>query len=78
MGTGNFDNLDFTKLFQKGACPDIKGMKDINYKRISGDWYLHRTDEPSAPEMLPSCHHSIFNVLEDGSFTAQEEVRIAD
>jgi hypothetical protein len=28
--------------------------------------------------MLPSCHHSIFNVLEDGSFTAQEEVRIAD
>ena len=53
-------------------------MQNIEYKRISGDWYLQRTDEPSAPELLPSCHHSTFNVLEDGTFKAQEEVRISD
>jgi hypothetical protein len=26
--------------------------------------------------MLPSCHHALFNVNEDGTFTAREEVRI--
>ena len=26
--------------------------------------------------MLPSCHHAIFNVNDDGTFTAKEEVRI--
>lgn len=28
--------------------------------------------------MLPSCHHAMFNVKDDGSFIAKEEVRIED
>lgn len=26
--------------------------------------------------MLPQCHHAVFDVKEDGTFTAKEEVRI--
>ena len=28
--------------------------------------------------MLPQCHHALFEVKEDGTFTAKEEVRIED
>jgi len=37
---------------------------------------LQRTDEPAVPDLLPACHHATFTVAEDGSFTAQEEVRL--
>ena len=77
MGVAKFEaHADFEKLFAKGACPDIKNMENIQFKRLAGDWYLQRTDEPAVPEMLPSCHHAIFNVNDDGTFTAKEEVRI--
>ena len=77
MGIGAFaGDIKFDKLFSKGSCPDIKGMERVEYKRLSGDWFLQRTDEPSVPEMLPSCHHANFKVEEDGRFTANEEIRI--
>jgi hypothetical protein len=31
---------DFSKLFEKGACPDVKGKTDIDYAKIDGEWYL--------------------------------------
>ena len=31
---------DFSKLFEKGACPDVKGKTDIDYAKIAGEWYL--------------------------------------
>ena len=67
---------DFSRLFNKGPCPTIKGMETIDYKRLSGDWFLQWTQEPAAPELLPACHHANWKVSEDGKFTAQEELRI--
>ena len=69
--------IDFTKLFEPGLCPeDVQGMEDLEYERLSGDWFLHRTDEPFMPELLPSCHHGQFDVNSEGDFTAKEEVRV--
>ena len=77
MGVGAFaGDAQFDKLFSKGACPDVKGMENVEFTRLSGDWFLQRTDEPSVPEMLPSCNHANFTVADDGSFTANEEIRI--
>lgn len=68
--------FDFTKLFEKGFCPEnIEGMKDIEYAKLSGDWFLQRMDEPFVPEMLPRCHHCQLDVDEMGSFSATEEVQ---
>ncbi len=55
-------SIDYSKLFEKGPCPKVEGMKNIKYQDLSGDWYLQRTDEPSVPELLPACHHAIFTV----------------
>jgi len=77
MGVGAFaGDAQFDKLFSKGACPDVKGMDNIEFLKLSGDWFLQRTDEPSVPELLPSCHHANFVVADDGSFVANEEIRI--
>jgi len=69
-------DIDFTLLFEKGMCPEgIKGMENMEYAKLSGDWFLQRTDEPFIPEMLPECHHCQLDVTEDGKFTATEEVQ---
>lgn len=34
------------------------------------------TDEPTVPELLPTCHHAIFDVNRDGTFNAIEEVGV--
>jgi hypothetical protein len=70
-------NIDYSKLFEKGPCPKVEGMKNIEYQKLSGEWFLQRTDEPSVPELLPACHHAIFTVQPDGTFTAREELRVA-
>ena len=51
-------------------------MEDIEYAKLSGSWFLHRTDEPFVPELLPVCHHGKLDVKEDGTFSASEEVRM--
>jgi hypothetical protein len=33
-------------------------MEKIDYKRLSGDWFLQWTQELAAPELLPACHHA--------------------
>ena len=77
MGIGQFaGNVNFNNLFSAGPCPTVAEMKNIDFTKLSGDWFLQRTDEPAVPELLPSCHHANFNVNADGSFTASEEVRI--
>jgi hypothetical protein len=75
-GSELIGQADFSRLFESGACPDVQGMPNIDYARLSGEWYLQRTDEPAAPELLPACHHAIFNVNADGSFSATEEIRV--
>ena len=41
MGVAKFEaQSDFEKLFTKGACPDIKNMEDIKFKKLAGSWYL--------------------------------------
>ena len=70
--------FDFNSLFSKGMCPEnIKGMENLEYLKMSGDWFLQRTDEPFIPEMLPKCHHCKLDVMEDGAFTANEEVQFS-
>jgi len=49
-------------------------MKNLDYKRLSGDWFLQRTDESFIPELLPSCHHCQLDVNDFGEFQATEEV----
>lgn len=72
------EDFDFTTLFSKGMCPEnIKGMENLEYTKMSGDWFLQRTDEPFIPEMLPKCHHCKLDVMEDGAFTATEEVQFS-
>lgn len=67
--------MDFTKLFEKGLCPEgVVRKPNLDYTRLSGDWFLQRTDEPFIPDMLPKCHHCHFEVKPNGEFTATEEV----
>ena len=68
--------MNFEALFSPGLCPEVNGMEEIDYTRLSGDWFLQRTDEPSLPDMLPSCHHCNIEVDSEGNFTGNEEVRI--
>ena len=73
------EEFDFTKLFEKGFCPEnIEGMKDLEYAKLTGDWFLQRMDEPFVPEMLPKCHHCQLDVSEDGKFSATEEVKFGE
>lgn len=68
--------LDFSKMFSPGLCPEnIKGMEGIEYSKLSGDWFLQRTDEPFMADLLPKCHHCQLEVEDDGEFTATEEVQ---
>ena len=40
-------SIDFTKLFEPGLCPEnVTGMEGLEYAKMSGNWFLHRTDEP--------------------------------
>ena len=72
---GEEEELDWSKLFSPGMCPEgVEGMKDLDFSKLSGDWFLHRTDAPIINEMLPSCHHCQLEVDESGDFTATEEV----
>ena len=33
--------FDFSKVLQPGLCPEnIKGMENIDYSRLTGDWFL--------------------------------------
>ena len=70
--------INFDNLFLKGLCPDLTSpaMTEIDYPRLTGDWFLQRTDEPSVPEMLPACHHCNLSVTPEGTFTGSEEVRV--
>lgn len=77
MGIGSFaGDVNFDNLFSRGLCPQVNAKKNIEFQRLTGDWFLQRTDEPSVPELLPTCHHANFQVNADGSFLANEEVRI--
>ena len=68
--------FDFNKLFERGFCPEgVEGMKNLEYARLSGDWFLQRMDEPFVPEMLPKCHHCQLEVDASGDFSATEEVQ---
>jgi hypothetical protein len=41
MGIGQFaGNVNFDKLFSAGACPTVAEMQNIDYARLSGDWFL--------------------------------------
>jgi len=76
VGHPEDSEVDLTKLFEKGFCPEgVEPMANLEYARLTGDWFLHRTDEPFTPSMLPKCHHCNFDVKENGEFTATEEVQ---
>ncbi len=73
---GSSGELDFSKMFSPGLCPEnIKGMEGIEYQKLSGDWFLQRTDEPFMEDLLPKCHHCQLEVDDEGEFTATEEVQ---
>jgi hypothetical protein len=41
MGIGQFaGDVKFEKLFTKGLCPNVDGMQNIQFSRLSGDWFL--------------------------------------
>mmetsp|Transcript_11790 Transcript_11790/g.14966 ORF Transcript_11790/g.14966 Transcript_11790/m.14966 type:complete len:219 (-) Transcript_11790:125-781(-) len=78
VGTSHEGSTEFDvmKLFSKGLCPEnIEGMQDLEYAKLTGDWFLQRTDEPFIPDMLPNCHHCQLEVNEEGEFTATEEAQ---
>jgi len=73
---GGSEEIDWSKLFTPGLCPEnIKGMEGLEYAKLSGDWFLQRTDEPFMADLLPKCHHCQLEVDDDGEFTATEEVQ---
>jgi len=61
-------------MFKAGECPEtVEGMQGLEANKLSGDWFLHKSNEWLLEELTPTCHHATIEIAEDGSFTATEE-----
>ena len=74
------EEVDWNRMFTKGICPaDVKSkVENLEAKRLTGEWYMHRSSEFLQEEMTPTCHHAMMNIKDDGSFTATEEAAFMD
>ena len=50
-------------------------MENIDYKRLSGEWYLQMAKDPTVEVNEHACNHSLWAVEDDGTWTAAEEFR---
>jgi hypothetical protein len=67
--------VDWSKIFKKGMCPEVEGMKDLEPAKMSGDWYIQMTSDYSKQMLPTTCSHVKVDVNEDGTFTAIDENR---
>ena len=70
------DNFDFSRLFKRGMCPDVQGMKDLKPEKLSGDWFLQATTDYAKMLIPTSCAHLLVKAEADGSFEAIEEMKL--
>lgn len=47
-------------------------MENIDFTKLSGDWYMHRSTEFLKPELTPSCHKASMKIEKDGNFISRE------
>jgi len=49
MGSSEDDsfNAHLMTIFRKGNCPNIELMKDLDPKRLTGEWFWQRSIDPA-------------------------------
>ena len=66
--------FDWSYIFKQGFCPkDLVAKVDLEPNKLSGDWYLHRSNDYKYAAMPTSCFHSKVKVNDDGTFLSKEE-----
>ena len=77
-GEGNQQDQDarFVNIFKEGACPKVELMKDIEFVKLAGDWFLHADTCPISRMIKPECNHSVLDIKEDGTFRSAKELSI--
>ena len=52
-------DFDWSLIFKKGFCPkELVAMQDLEASKLTGDWYMHRSNDYKYAAMPTTCFHS--------------------
>ena len=55
-------DVKLINVFKDGPCPKVDLMKNIEYTRLAGDWYLHSDTCPISRIVKPECNHCVLDI----------------
>ena len=65
-----------SSYFRDGACPQVAMKENIEFARLSGDWYIHADTCPMSRVVHLDCNHAVIQANADGSFNVAKEMSI--